>query len=71
MKEWFDKNNVEVVAESNITKVEPNVLYNHEEVIQVDAVVWTAGIQPVKVVREIEDVEKDSKGRPIVNQYSN
>ncbi len=23
----------------------------------------------MKVVREIEDIEKDSKGRPIVNQY--
>ncbi len=69
VKSWFEKNNVEVIAESNITKVEPNLLFNHEDVIEVDAVVWTAGVQPVKVVRDIEDIEKDSKERPIINQY--
>ncbi|SOC41154.1 NAD(P)/FAD-dependent oxidoreductase [Ureibacillus acetophenoni] len=69
IKEWFEKNNVEVIAESNITKVEENALYNHDQIIHVDAAVWTAGVQPVKVVREIEDIEKDSKGRPITNQY--
>nr|WP_106780634.1 NAD(P)/FAD-dependent oxidoreductase [Lysinibacillus timonensis] len=69
IKSWFEKNNVEVIANSNITKVEDKLLYNHEEVIEVDAIVWTAGVQPVKVVRDMEDIEKDSKGRPIVNQY--
>ncbi|KGR78158.1 NAD(P)/FAD-dependent oxidoreductase [Ureibacillus manganicus] len=69
IKSWFDKNNVEVIAESNITKVEEGALHNHDQVIPVDAAVWTAGVQPVKVVREMEDIEKDSKGRPIVNQY--
>jgi NADH:ubiquinone reductase (H+-translocating) len=69
VKKWFDNNNVEVIAESNITRVEQNLLYNHDEVIQVDAAVWTAGVQPVKVVRDMENVEKDSKGRPLVNQY--
>ena len=58
MKGWFDEHNVDVVANSNITKVEPNVLYNHEETIPVDAVVWTAGIRPVAPVRNI-DTEKD------------
>lgn len=68
VKEWFVKNNVEVIAESNITKVEPTRLYNKDEVIEVDAVVWTAGVQPVKIVREM-DAEKDKKGRPLVTQY--
>lgn len=36
--------------------------------IEVDAVVWTAGVQPVKIVREM-DAEKDKKGRPLVTQY--
>ena len=31
VKGWFDKHKVEVVSNSNITKVEPNVLHNHEE----------------------------------------
>src|SRR5690606_8234117 len=38
VKKWFDSHNVDVVSNSNITKVEPNLLYNHEETIPVDAV---------------------------------
>lgn len=70
VKSWFEKNNVEVIPESNITKVEQTKLYNHDQVNEVDAVVWTAGVQPVKIVREI-DAEKDRIGRPIVTQYFN
>ena len=70
VKHWFVQNNVEVIAESNITKVEPTKLYNHDQIIDVDAVVWTAGVQPVKIVRDM-NVEKDRGGRPLVNQYFN
>ena len=70
VKSWFEKHNVEVIAESNITRVEPNTLYNHDQVIEADAIVWTAGVQPVKIVRDME-VEKDQFGRPIVTQYFN
>ncbi|MDS9472777.1 NAD(P)/FAD-dependent oxidoreductase [Sporosarcina pasteurii] len=65
---WFDEHNVEVVAESNITRVEAGVLYNHEETIPVDAVVWTAGIRPVTVVQNIE-TEKGNSGRLVLNKY--
>ena len=68
VKGWFDNHNVEVVSNSNITKVEPNALYNHEETIPVDAVVWTAGIRPVAAVKNI-DTEKDGSGRVILNMY--
>lgn len=68
VKKWFDNHNVDVVSNSNITKVEPNLLYNHEETIPVDAVVWTAGIQPVKPVRDLA-LESDSSGRVVINQY--
>lgn len=68
VKKWFDNHNVDVVSKSNITKVEPNLLYNHEETIPVDAVVWTAGIQPVKPVRDL-GLESDSSGRVVINQY--
>ncbi|WP_042476091.1 NAD(P)/FAD-dependent oxidoreductase [Bacillus ndiopicus] len=68
VKSWFIKHDVEVIAESNITKVEENRIYNHDQVIEVDAVVWTAGVQPVKIVRDME-VEKDKFGRPIVTKY--
>lgn len=68
VKKWFDSNDVEVVSNSNITKIEPNKLYNHEEVIPVDAVVWTAGIQPAAPVRALPG-EKDQSGRIILTQY--
>lgn len=67
VKKWFDKHDVDVVANSNITKVGSNVLHNHEEQIDVDLVVWTAGIQPVKVVREMN--LENEYGRIAVNQY--
>ncbi|MGX9135717.1 NAD(P)/FAD-dependent oxidoreductase [Rummeliibacillus sp. JY-2-4R] len=67
VKKWFENNDVEIIANSNITKVEDTVLYNHEEKIEVDAVVWTAGIQPVKVVREL-GLEME-RGRVAVTQY--
>jgi len=68
VKSWFDENNVEVVAESNITRVGANTLHNHEETIPVDAVVWTAGIRPVSVVNNIE-TEKGDSGRLLLNKY--
>ncbi|AQQ52701.1 NAD(P)/FAD-dependent oxidoreductase [Planococcus lenghuensis] len=68
VQKWFESNKVEVVANSNITKVEPELLYNHEDTIPVDAVVWTAGIQPVGPVRNMK-AESDNIGRLVVNQY--
>ena len=59
---WFVDHGVDIINKSNITKVEPDAIYNHDERIEVDAVIWTAGIQPVEVVRNL-DVAKDSAGR--------
>lgn len=67
---WFTSNGVEIVNSANITKVEPNILYNHDEPVQSDAIVWTAGIQPNKVVRDL-DVEKDPQGRVVLTKYHN
>ncbi|EGA90457.1 hypothetical protein GPDM_04804 [Planococcus donghaensis MPA1U2] len=68
VKNWFENHNVDVVSNSNITQVEPNMLHNHEETIPVDAVVWTAGIQPVKPVRDL-GLDCDATGRVKINQY--
>lgn len=67
VKKWFDKHDVDVIANSNITKVGKAALYNHEDQIDIDLIVWTAGIQPVKVVRDLE-LEMDC-GRVAVNQF--
>lgn len=70
VQKWFEKHNVDVVSNSNIIKVGPNTLYNNEETIDVDAVVWTAGIRPVELVRNL-NTEKDSMGRVVLSQYHN
>ncbi|MDM5339704.1 NAD(P)/FAD-dependent oxidoreductase [Fictibacillus enclensis] len=68
VQNWFIQHGVEVVNNSNITRVEKNVLYNHDTAIECDAIVWTAGIQPNKLVREL-DVEKDQQGRVKLTKY--
>lgn len=65
VEDWFIKNNVEIINHSNITKVEENVLYNHDTAIKNDVIVWTAGIQPNKIVRDLP-IEKDKQGRVIL-----
>ncbi|KMK77870.1 NAD(P)/FAD-dependent oxidoreductase [Alkalihalobacillus pseudalcaliphilus] len=65
VQNWFVDHGVDVVNKSNITKVSEDGLYNHDEFIQSDAVIWTAGVQPVEVVRNL-DVEKDKSGRVIL-----
>ncbi|KOP80038.1 NAD(P)/FAD-dependent oxidoreductase [Cytobacillus solani] len=70
VENWFDSHSVEIVSHSNITRVEENTLFNHDEPISCDAIVWTAGIQPNKVVREMK-VEKDSQGRVVLTKHHN
>ncbi|WP_407639925.1 NAD(P)/FAD-dependent oxidoreductase [Alteribacillus persepolensis] len=68
VQNWFEKHEVDVISNSNITKVEKSGLYNHDEFIKSDAIIWTAGIQPNKVVRDL-DVEKDEKGRVVLTPH--
>ncbi len=65
VEKWFTEHGVEIISESNITKVEPNIVYNHDQPYECDAIVWTAGIQPNKVVRDL-DVQKDNQGRVVL-----
>ncbi|UCZ52538.1 NAD(P)/FAD-dependent oxidoreductase [Bacillus shivajii] len=66
--EWLVDNGVEIINEANITKVEENTLYNHDEPVYADAIIWTAGIQANRLVRDL-DVEKDGMGRVVVTKY--
>lgn len=68
VQSWFEERNVTVVSESNITTVEPNILYNHGDPVHCDAIVWTAGIQPNQLVRDL-DVEKDAQQRIVLDQH--
>lgn len=68
VKKWFDKNDVEVIPNSNVVKVEPGMLYNNDVSYSVDICVWTAGIQPVEIVRNLP-VEIGDGNRVKLNQY--
>ncbi|APH03812.1 NAD(P)/FAD-dependent oxidoreductase [Bacillus weihaiensis] len=65
VEKWFTEHGVEIISEANITKVEPNIVYNHDQPFECDVIVWTAGIQPNKVVRDLP-VEKDNQGRVVL-----
>lgn len=66
--EWFLEHDVQIVSMAQVNRVEPGVVYNHNQPLESDAIVWTAGIQANRVVRELP-VEKDPLGRVILNQY--
>ncbi|MBN3556614.1 NAD(P)/FAD-dependent oxidoreductase [Fictibacillus nanhaiensis] len=68
VQNWFVEHGVEVINNSNVTKVEEGALYNHDEKVECDAIVWTAGIQPSRIVRDL-DVEKDSQGRVVLAEH--
>jgi NADH:ubiquinone reductase (H+-translocating) len=68
VENWFRDNNVEIIHEANITKVEPNVLYNHDEPEETDAIVWTAGIQANFLVQNLP-LEKDHMGRVVLTEH--
>ncbi|MCM3477584.1 NAD(P)/FAD-dependent oxidoreductase [Caldibacillus thermoamylovorans] len=70
VNDWFQDHGVTIVNYANITKVEEGILYNHDEPMKFDCIVWTAGIRPNKVVREL-DVEKDESGRVVLTPYHN
>ncbi|MCA1031631.1 NAD(P)/FAD-dependent oxidoreductase [Bacillus timonensis] len=70
VENWFEKHGVEVVNEANITRVEEHTLYNHDEPVHCDVIVWTAGIQPSKIVQKL-DVEKDAQGRVVLTTQHN
>lgn len=68
VREWFTEHDVELRPNSSLSRVEPGVLYDRDEPIYSDVIIWTAGIQPVEVVQKME-VAKDTMGRVLVNEY--
>ncbi|ALP37695.1 NADH dehydrogenase [Paenibacillus sp. IHB B 3084] len=65
---WFKEHQVDALNHVGVCRIEPGAIYNHDEEIVTDAVVWTAGIQPVKIVQDLA-VPKDPQGRIMLNEY--
>lgn len=68
VQDWMVEHGIDVVNRANITKVEKNRLYNHNEPQNADAIVWTAGIRPNRLVRQL-DVKKDEQGRIVLTKH--
>ncbi|SDT19420.1 NADH dehydrogenase [Paenibacillaceae bacterium GAS479] len=66
---WFLEHHVEMRGHVSLKLLEGSILHdsNSPEPIYTDATVWTAGIQPVEVVREL-NVAKDNQGRLVLNK---
>lgn len=68
VKRWFDDNDVKVIPNSNIVEVAADTVYNNDDSHALDMSIWTAGVQPVEVVRNLP-VEFGPGGRVVLNQY--
>lgn len=70
--DWFLENNITIINRANITEVDWKTLYNHGEPEALDAIIWTAGVQPNKLVRDLTvtyGLETDGMGRVITTKY--
>jgi len=65
---WFEEHDVDVVNNSNVTLVTADGVHNGEDVYPSNLTIWTAGTQPVKVVRDL-GFEADSGGRIKLTQH--
>lgn len=68
VEEWFQHHHVETLGHISVSHVEKDALFNGSEEILSDVTVWTAGIQPVKVVQDLT-VPKDRSGRILLDEY--
>lgn len=66
--DWFIKNDVEVLHHANVDYVEKDGVCNNGICYVNDVTIWTAGVQPHKIVRELP-FEKDKYNKVIVNEY--
>ncbi|OAB39065.1 NADH dehydrogenase [Paenibacillus macquariensis subsp. defensor] len=69
VEHWFQSHDVKTCGHISVARIEDGAIYNGPEIIQSDVTVWTAGIQPVRVVQDLQ-VTKDPSGRIILNAYS-
>ena len=66
--EWFVKNDVEVLHHANVEYVEKDGVCNNGICYVNDVTIWTAGVQPHHIVRELP-FAKDSYNKVVVNDF--
>lgn len=68
VEDWFAKNDVEVLHHANVEYVDQNQVCNKGSCFSNDVTIWTAGVQPNVIVRELP-FEKDSQEKVILNEF--
>jgi NADH dehydrogenase len=68
VRSWFLEHDVELRSHVSVAKIEPGRVFNQDEPLDTDVIVWTAGIQPVPLVQKMK-VPKDRQGRVLLNEY--
>ncbi|MGL4522111.1 MAG: NAD(P)/FAD-dependent oxidoreductase [Bacilli bacterium] len=68
VEKWFNTHNVNIINKASITSVEEKGLFNHDDFLPFDAIVWTAGIKANQLMESLP-FEKDAMGRIFVNKY--
>jgi NADH:ubiquinone reductase (H+-translocating) len=66
--EWFKENDVEIVTNSHIDYVEPEVVCNSGITLLTNQTIWTAGIKPNRIVDRL-NAEKDTRGYLKVDEF--
>lgn len=68
VEQWFIENDVDVIHYSNVEYVEKDGVCNNGVCYLNDVTIWTAGVRPVKLVRELP-FQKDQHEKIVVNEY--
>src|SRR5699024_9610377 len=68
VSEWFVKNDVEVLHHANVEYVEKDGVCNNGICYVNDVTIWTAGVQPYKLVRNLP-LETDKYDKVLVNDF--
>ena len=66
--DWFVKNDVEVLHYANVEYVEKDGVCNNGICYVNDVTIWTAGVQPHRIVRELP-FKKDKYNKVAVNKF--
>src|SRR5690625_3182233 len=66
--EWFDKNDVEVLHGANVEYVEEDGVCNNGVCFVNDVTIWTAGVQPNYLVRDLP-FPKDEQNKIKLNEF--
>lgn len=68
VEKWFAESGIEVLHNSHVDYVEPGAVCNNGECLLTDVTIWTAGVRPHYLVRELP-FEKDKFERVVLNEF--